>query len=212
MVDTRSPRPRVPAPEVETRRNRSGSPTPLTARGGVVVIFAITAAGTLLGWLSGIGWVPGAAFVVGCLLAAVSVRPPDLIGLVVSPPLTFLTVILVGEIIAGWGRQKGTAGLFLRLITDLVAVTPWLFAGTLLVLCVAMARGLPASVRELGARLAAERENEHGDEREDVQKPEAPAGREGRPARSRAGPRLRRARRSDPIDDDPVRWDEDPPL
>lgn len=260
MVDTRRSRSRVPAPAVPERRSGSGSPTPLTARGGVVVIFLITALGTLLGWLSDVGWAPGAAFVVGCLLAVLSVRQPDLVGLVVSPPVTFVAVILSGEIIAGWGDGKAAAGLFLRLLTDLVAITPWLFTGTLLVLGVAMARGLPASVREFGARLEAERADareepdEHdepgepgddgdgpdeGDDGQDAAGPEGAADSGGsgedvtagddpgeaaartpaaRPAPARARtrtrtrrPRLRRPRRSDPVDD-PVRWDEEPPL
>lgn len=208
-IDTRTPRSRVSTPGASKRRRQPGSSTPLTARGGVVAIFAITAVGSLAGSLTGTGWPAGASFVLGCLLAVLSVRPPDLLGLTVSPPVTYLAVIVVGEFFGMWSQSAPGAAAPVRLVTDLIAAAPWLFTGTLLVVGIALARGLPANIRELNERLAAERENPPP---QPARRPgTARTHRRGTRAAGRRGTLLRRKGRDDAAED-PVRWDEEPPL
>lgn len=54
----------------------------LTARGAIVLLFAITLVGQVV-LPSGLG------FIAGCLAAALLVRPRDLLPLVVTPPLVY---------------------------------------------------------------------------------------------------------------------------
>jgi hypothetical protein len=162
-TDTRKPRSRVSASATprRSRRRAASSSTPLTARGGVVLIFVASVVGSLLGSATGIAWASGAAFTIACLVAVLGVRPRDLLGLTVSPPATYFVVAVL---MALWGPSAtpgagaSAGGVGVRLVTDLIAATPWLFVGTLLVLGIATLRGLPDSVRELNSLLAAERD------------------------------------------------------
>lgn len=118
----------------------------LTARGAIVLLFAITLVGQVV-LPSGLG------FIAGCLAAALLVRPRDLLPLVVTPPLVFFVAALlvegVGSLFSGSIPQTLSVGLF----TTLSSGAPWLFAGTALTLVIAWRRGLPANVRELRGGL-----------------------------------------------------------
>ncbi|MEU6041825.1 DUF6542 domain-containing protein [Actinomadura sp. NPDC047616] len=151
-----------------------GSPVALTGRGGIVVIFAAGLVGALLSrWLD---WqvLAGAGFVAGCVLAALTTRPADLLTLVVSPPLVFLAVTVLAEFLTTLGQGSLLRGVTVGLLTALAGTAPWLFLGTLLVLLLSLPRGLPANVRELRAKLARTRLFEEEENENPVRWEESP--------------------------------------
>jgi hypothetical protein len=175
-----------------------GRPTPpagglasitLTGRGGIAVIFMVELAARLLATVLGLGPVPGILFVVACVAATVMTRRSDQLTLVVSPPLIFFAVTLIAEFLKALGDksvpQSTAAGLILALASD----APWLFLGTVLVIGIAMTRGLPDNIADLRRRLAA------------TPKP-TPRQRPASKPRSTG-----RRPAADNFDEDPVRWD-----
>lgn len=114
----------------------------LTARGAIVLLFVITVVGQAV-LPSGLG------FVIGCLAAALLVRPRDLLAHVVTPPLVFFVAALLVEGIGSLFSGSVSRTLGVGLFTALSSGAPWLFAGTALTLVIAWRRGLPANVREL---------------------------------------------------------------
>ncbi|WP_285491999.1 DUF6542 domain-containing protein [Actinomadura sp. NBRC 104425] len=151
-----------------------GSPTTLTGRGGIVVIFAAGLVGALLSrWLD---WeLPaGAGFVAGCVLAVLTTRPADLLTLVVSPPLVFLAATVLAEFLTTLGQGSMLRGVTVGVLTSLATTAPWLFLGTLLVLLLSLPRGLPANVRELRAKLARTRLFEEEENENPVRWDESP--------------------------------------
>ncbi|WP_345458100.1 DUF6542 domain-containing protein [Actinoallomurus oryzae] len=164
------------------RRPPSGPAITLTGRGGIVVVFAATLLGAVFGGLLGLHGAQGFLFVLGCLLAVLTTRRTDLLVLVVSPPLIFFFVSLLGAAVGSFGERSFVVSMLLTLITTLTSNVPWLFVGALLVVLIAVPRGLPANLRELRASIA-----------------------EDNPFRGRTS---LRGRKDD--DDDPVRWDEPP--
>jgi hypothetical protein len=175
----------VASPPTGGARRRRPSPGPavtLTGRGGVVVVFAATLLGAIAGGLFGLHGAQGFLFVVGCLLAVVTTRRTDLLILVVSPPLVFFFVSLLGAVTGSLGERSFLVSVTLTLVTTLTSNVPWLFVGALLVVLIAVPRGLPANLRELSAGVEADH-----------------------PFRGRTSLRGRKNE-----DDDPVRWDEPP--
>jgi hypothetical protein len=74
-------------------------------------------------------------------------RPRDLLAVAVSPPLLFFCALVCVKALTAQGTViistvEGTA-------LTLANVAPWLFAGVILYLIVAWARGLPQCVTEL---------------------------------------------------------------
>ena len=148
-----SPR-REPAGSV-ARLASPGSTTRLTPRGAVVAMFWLFFLGTLAaGWLH-LGVLTGLSFVAGCGLAARYTRRDGLLAVVATPPLIFMVALVVTEALtthaSGVRRsvESVTEGTFLVL----AGVAPWLFAGVILGLGIAMARGLPQCFRDLAAGL-----------------------------------------------------------
>lgn len=136
----------------------AGSPTRLTARGAVVAMFWLFLIGTLAaGWLH-LGLLTGLCFVIGCGLTARYTRRDGLLTVVASPPLIFLVAVVIAETLTGRAGSASrsvesiAAGIFLTLAGG----APWLFAGVLLGLIVALARGLPQCFRDLSAELRGE--------------------------------------------------------
>ncbi|MCW2947889.1 MAG: hypothetical protein JWR24_4606 [Actinoallomurus sp.] len=164
------------------RRPPAGSAITLTGRGGVVVVFGCTLLGAVGGSLFGLRSAQGFLFVVGCLLAVLTTRRTDLLTLVVSPPLIFFLVSLLSALAGSLGEKSFLISALLTVVTTLTSSVPWLFVGAVLVVAVAVPRGLPANLRELSERVAADN-----------------------PFRGRAS--LRGGKNED---DDPVRWDETP--
>lgn len=104
-------------------------------------------AATWLGW----GVLVGLAFVLGCILAAWYAAPPGLLTVVISPPLLFLgAVILVNA-------MTGSGGLLFSVVfgsvVTLAGAAPWLAAGMILTVIIALVRGLPRCIRDLYREL-----------------------------------------------------------
>jgi hypothetical protein len=119
----------------------------LTGRGAVMGMLAVFALGLLAA--SWIGWpvLAGVSFVIGSGAAVLYVRPGDLLMVTVAPPLLFGIALVVVKAATATGSvalsvAEGTA-------ITLAEVAPWLFAGMVLTLVIAWARGLPGCVREL---------------------------------------------------------------
>ncbi|MEU7888362.1 DUF6542 domain-containing protein [Microbispora bryophytorum] len=113
----------------------------LTARGAIVMLFVIT--------LAGMPFLPGPAFVAGCLAAVLLVRPRDLLPLVVTPPLVFFVAALLVELMRALSSGSMLQTFGLGMFTALSSGAPWLFLGSALALGVGWVRGLPDSLREL---------------------------------------------------------------
>jgi hypothetical protein len=165
-----------------SRRRPAGTAITLTGRGGVVVVFAATLLGAIFGGIFGLQAAQGFLFVAGCVMAVATTRRTDLLTLVVSPPLIYFLVSLLGAVAGSLGEKSFLVSVMLTLATTLTSSMPWLFVGALAVVLIAVPRGLPANLRELSAGLAAEH-----------------------PFRSRGSLLGRKDE-----DDDPVRWDETP--
>ncbi|MEW2359560.1 DUF6542 domain-containing protein [Spirillospora sp. NPDC029432] len=171
---------------------RTGAAITLTGRGGVVVLFAAGLLGALPARWFDAPLLAGAAFAIGCALAALATRPADLLTLAVSPPAVFLAVTLLAEIVTSIGEGSLLQGVALGVLASLAATAPWLFGGTLLLLAISVPRGLPAAVRDLRGRLAGGRlfETEENENPVRWEEPPAPRGR-------RAAPRQERERTED---------------
>lgn len=128
-------------------------PPRLTGRGGVLLIVLLSFVGTMLAHAASWPAVPGIAFTTACLLTATMVRPPDLLSLSVSPPIAFFVSVVSAECVLALGNEGFTRVLVLGLASRLAEVAPWLFLGTALVLVIAVFRGLPGNLRELGDEL-----------------------------------------------------------
>ena len=172
-----------PATRASRRSPATGPAVTLTGRGGVVVVFAATLLGAIVGGLSGLDAAQGFLFVLGCVLAVATTRRTDLLTLVVSPPLIFFLVSLLSAVTGSLGERSFLVSVVLSLVTTLTSSVPWLFVGAVLVVLIAVPRGLPANLRELSAGIAADN-----------------------PFRGRT----LRGRKNKDEDDDPVRWDETP--
>jgi len=127
----------------------------LTARGAIALTLVSTLAGYVLAALLDMQVLVGLAFVAACLLGVVMVNPRELLSLVVTPPLVFFVATLFVEL----GRALVTVGILqslaLGLYGSLSRGAPWLFAGSAIVLGVALARGLRDNVRDLREELRA---------------------------------------------------------
>ena len=119
----------------------------LTGRGaiaGMLLLFLVSL--LVASWLQW-GVLAGASFVIGSVAAAWYTRPRDLLAIAVSPPLLFFCALVCVKAVTAQGAAiistvEGTA-------LTLANVAPWLFAGVILYLIVAWARGLPRCVTEL---------------------------------------------------------------
>ena len=123
----------------------------LTERGAVLTMTGCFLIGLLAATWLGWGVLAGLAFVAGCVLAARYASPPDLLTVVVSPPLLFLgTVVLVNA-------MTGSGGLLLSAVlgsvVTLVGAAPWLAVGMIVTVIIAWARGLPRCIRDLRREL-----------------------------------------------------------
>jgi hypothetical protein len=145
-------------------------------------VFGLTLLGAIGGSVVGLHAAQGLLFVVGCVLAVLTTRRTDLLTLVVSPPLIFFLVSVLSALAGSLGERSFVISVLLTVVTTLTSSMPWLFLGAVLVVVIAVPRGLPANLRELSARVAADN-----------------------PFRGRATLRGRKDE-----DEDPVRWDESP--
>ncbi|ASU82529.1 hypothetical protein CDO52_06800 [Nocardiopsis gilva YIM 90087] len=170
---TRAPRARAGVAEAPPERRRpdggasrarprpaphSGAGIRLTGRGGILAIVLITFGGAMIAPLAEMPSISGGAFVASCLVAALLVRPTDLLSLSVSPPLAYFTAALSAEMIMTLGENGFARGVAIGIGTRLANIAPWLFLGTALVLLITLFRGLPANVRDLGDELNGRKE------------------------------------------------------
>lgn len=128
----------------------------LTGRGGLVVVFGGTLLGAAVGALFGMREAQGVLFVAACVAAVLATRRSDLLPLVVSPPLLFFLVSLLAAGIGAFGERSFLLGVTVAVMASLTTNVPWLFLGTAVVVAVAVPRGLPACLRDLGKRVAAD--------------------------------------------------------
>lgn len=145
--DHAAPRPTRPASAPPTSLPR------LTGRGGVLLIVLFSFVGTMIAHAASWPAIPGIAFTAACLVTATTVRPPDLLSLSVSPPIAFFVSVVSAECVLALGNEGFTRVLLLGLASRLAEVAPWLFLGTALVLVIAVFRGLPGNLRQLGDEL-----------------------------------------------------------
>ena len=158
-TDTRGGRKAASPPAGRASRRShpaEGPAVTLTGRGGVVVVLASTLLGAIAGAMLGLHAAQGFLFVLGCLLAVTTTRRTDLLTLVVSPPLIYFLVSLLAAVGGSFGEKSFTVSVVLTLATTLTSSMPWLFVGAVLVVVVAVPRGLPANLRELSAGVAAD--------------------------------------------------------
>ena len=118
-------------------------------------MFALFFFGTLIADRLHLEMLAGLSFVAGCALAARYTRRDALLTVVTTPPLIFM-IVLVGTVLmtshADTVRHTLTSAAE-GVILTLAAVAPWLFTGVIIGLIIAVFRGLPQSVRDLGAEL-----------------------------------------------------------
>jgi hypothetical protein len=124
----------------------------LTGRGGLVVMFGATGLGALLGNHT----FQGMLFCAACVVAAVTTRKSDLLTVVVSPPAIFFTVSLIAAVLGGLGDHSFLVSVLVSVGTTLTEGAPWLFLGTLLMVAIALPRGLLKNLAELRVRVAAD--------------------------------------------------------
>jgi hypothetical protein len=137
-------------------RGPGGGPAArMTARGAILAMFSLFFPGTLTaGWLH-LAVLTGLSFVAGCALTARYTRRDGLLTVVVSPPLIFLISLVCTEVLtshADTARHTLTSAAEGTILT-LAAVAPWLFAGVLISLAIALFRGLPQCIQDLRDEL-----------------------------------------------------------
>lgn len=139
----------APAP----RQPKPGTTVRLTGRGGIVVIVLVTFVAGLLAHLTGVRAISGGAFTTVCVLAALLVRPAELLSLSVSPPLAYFAGALLTEVLLALGSEGFVRSVAISMGSQLAHVAPWLFLGTALVLIITCFRGLPRNIRTLNDEL-----------------------------------------------------------
>ena len=144
---TNSERASTEQPGTERANTADRGRITLTGRGAIAGMLLLFLVSLLVA--SGLQWgvLAGASFVIGSVAAAWYTRPRDLLAVAVSPPLLFFCALVCVKALTAQGAviistMEGTA-------LTLANVAPWLFAGVILYLIVAWARGLPQCVTEL---------------------------------------------------------------
>ncbi len=135
MTQTRAPGRKARA-QGPPRRTRSGSIT-LTGRGAAVALFAACFLGLLIAAWTGWDLLADAVFVMTCGLVTCYTRVSGLRGVVVCPPLAFLTGSVLAQLIIAADAFSAATGILVTLGTS----APWLFTGTGLTVAIALGRG-----------------------------------------------------------------------
>jgi hypothetical protein len=99
--------------------------------------------------------IAGVGFVATGILAPVYARQNALLHIVISAPVIFLLAEIVTQLITAPGTSGRSSAISVLEGTflTLADVAPWLFAGTIVCIGVAMTRGLPQCVRDLRAGM-----------------------------------------------------------
>ena len=117
----------------------------LTGRGAVFGMALVFLVGLLGAAEAGWTVLAGICFVLGCVLAAWFTRPPDLLTVLIAPPLLFSGALIVVQALTASGSLMLSVAA--GSVVVLVSLAPWLLAGLLLTVIIAWPRGLPRSVR-----------------------------------------------------------------
>jgi hypothetical protein len=117
----------------------------LTARGGVLIVFAACFVGLLVADWANWGELADAVFFMASSLTAYYVRPSGLLPVVVSPPLLFFFACVLEKVLISSGALSAFSGTVVALANS----AGWLFAGTGLTILIALLRGLRSEVRTL---------------------------------------------------------------
>lgn len=121
----------------------------LTARGGVLGLFITCFLAMVLADWTGWSALADLAFVGGGGAAATYTRRGALLALTVSPPVIFLAACVCAELLTASGTFATATGIFAMLGTS----APWLYAGTAVILVVALCRGVSDEIGDLVACL-----------------------------------------------------------
>lgn len=113
-------------------------------------MFVVSLAGAFAASSWQLGAFGGACYVAACAFAAWTVRRGQLLTFVVTPPLLFGIAVLCAQAATSSKGILSVAGGALMMLGNMA---PWLFAGTLLGVLIALARGLTGNLRELGRSL-----------------------------------------------------------
>lgn len=148
--------PRGPAhkPHASARPRRAPAPprqapVQLTARGGVLGLFIVCFLAMVLADWTGWSALADLTFVVGGGAAAMYTRRGALLALTVSPPVIFLAACVCAELLTASGTFATATGIFATLGTS----EPWLYAGTAVILVVALCRGVSDEIADLIAYI-----------------------------------------------------------
>jgi hypothetical protein len=125
----------------------------VTARGALAGMFVLCLVACLLGAWQGHDVLAGLGFCLTGVLAPVYGRREAQLAVVLSAPVIFLLAELVTQVLTAQGSSGHSSVLSVLegTVLTLADVAPWLFAGTLACVTIAMARGLPDCVRRLRA-------------------------------------------------------------
>jgi len=123
----------------------------LTARGGVLAVFAACFLGQRVADWANWAALAGAAFFLASSLTAYYMRAGGLLPVVVSAPLLFFAACVLEKALTGPGPRTALAGTLVML----GHCAPWLFEGTGVTLAIALLRGLRTEVRALALALRA---------------------------------------------------------
>lgn len=113
-------------------------------------MFVLSLAGAFAASAWQLGALGGACYAGACAFAAWTVRRGQLLPFVVTSPMLFGVAVTCAQAATS---SKGILSVAGGTLVMLGNMAPWLFAGTLLGVLIALARGLPASLRELGRSL-----------------------------------------------------------
>ncbi len=125
----------APSPSVAgkaTARVQRGGTAGLTAPGVAVIVLGASALGAIIDSIvrSDLGPFFAIMFVASSVYAATQVRRRDLLAAVIVPPLVFLTILGVHELISPTGTSRAMIDLTGDLVSTLALNAPTLWIGT----------------------------------------------------------------------------------
>jgi hypothetical protein len=123
----------------------------ITARGALIGVFGFCLGFTLVASVLHAEVLIGLGFCVACVLAPAYATRQALLEVVVAPPVTFLLAVIVVQALTAQGDSTHASVLSVLegTLLTLAAVAPWLLAGMVLCVLIAVRRGLPQCVRDL---------------------------------------------------------------
>ena len=120
-----------PAKDAKARVQRGGAPG-LTAPGVAVIVLGASALGAVIDSIvrGDLGTFFAIMFVASSVYAATQVRRRDLLAAVIVPPLVFLTILGVHELVSPTGTSRALIDLVGDLVSTLALNAPTLWLGT----------------------------------------------------------------------------------